>query len=89
MDDCMDAGGRATQEQLPMPHFARRTRKSFLANLNKNAEAQEASGIRVAFSLDTFFCGKLLLHFPHSPHPCGLAKQKKVSRTPVREPVSK
>jgi hypothetical protein len=39
--------------------------------------------------LDTFFCGKMLLHKPHSPPPCGLVKQKKMSRPPVREPVSK
>jgi hypothetical protein len=62
---------------------------SFLANPDKNDGAQGASGIRVAFSLDTFFCGKLLLHFPHSPRPCGLVKQKKVSRPPVRELVFK
>jgi hypothetical protein len=38
-------------------HFARRTGMSFLANSDKNDGVQEASGIRVAFSLDTFFCG--------------------------------
>jgi hypothetical protein len=49
-DDCMDAGGRAMQEQLPMPHFARRTRMSFLANPDKNDGAQEASCIgRISF----------------------------------------
>jgi hypothetical protein len=56
------------------------------ATPNKNARAQEASGIRVAFSLDIFFCGKMLLYFLHSPYPCGLAKQKKVACLRVREP---
>ena len=47
---------------------------------------QAASG---GFLLDTYLCGKLLLHFPHSPRPCGLSAQRKVSRPWVREPTLK
>jgi hypothetical protein len=78
--------GTARRGAARKQRFAKGTGMSLLANPDKNDGAQEASGIRVAFSLDTFFCGKLLLRFPHSPHPCGLAKQKKVSRLRVREP---
>jgi hypothetical protein len=60
-----------------------------LATPTKNTGALESSGIRVAFSLDTLLLWIVLLHFPHSPHPCGLAKQKKVSRLRVREPDQK
>jgi len=49
--------------------LCRRDRKSLLANPNKNDSAQEASGIRVAFSLVSFF----------------FTKQKKETRLRVRE----
>ncbi|MEQ1486254.1 hypothetical protein [Methyloglobulus sp.] len=42
--------GIARRGAARMPHFARRTRKSFLANPDKNDGAQEASGIgRISF----------------------------------------
>jgi hypothetical protein len=75
-----------------MPHAAKRTGVPFglppdgVSSPDKNDGAQEASGIRVAFSLVSFVCGKLPLHFPYSPHPCGLAKLKEETRLRVLEP---
>jgi hypothetical protein len=47
--------GTARRGAARKPRFAKGTRMSLLANPGKNAGTQEASGIRVAFSLDTFF----------------------------------
>jgi hypothetical protein len=47
--------GTARKGAAGKPRFAKGTGMSLLAKPDKNAGAQEKSGIRVAFSLDTFF----------------------------------
>jgi hypothetical protein len=47
--------GIAQRGAARKPRFAKGTGKSLLANPDKIIDAQETSGIRVAFSLDTFF----------------------------------